>query len=343
MNLRKVVKRWYKYGKKRGTGYRKALRFAWGQGTFKFRNADIAIFHQFKPPPGGGGHQFLRALWGEFERRGLRVENNIIAHTTRVCLLNSYNFDWNRLRRWPREHCRMLHRVDGPLTVYRGLDDGSDSQIQQINAEFADATIFQSQYSLQKYRELGLHFKASSVIRNAVNPQIFHPQGRIAFDRRRKIRLISNSWSDNSNKGAATYKWLEEHLNWERFEYTFVGRSPLRFDHIRMIPPVVTEQIATLLRQHDIYITASRHESCSNSLLEALACRLPVLYIESGSNPEIVGDAGYSFSLQEEIPELLNTLIDEYEEHQAQISIPSLSEVAQQYLAIMGFKKENHV
>jgi len=235
----------------------------------------------------------------------------------------------------------MIHRVDGPLTVYRGLDDGSDSQIQQINEEFAGVTIFQSQYSLQKYRELGLHFKAPSVIRNAVDPQIFHPQGHIAFDRRRKIRLISTSWSDNPNKGAVTYKWLEEHLNWERFEYTFVGRSPIRFKHIRMIPPVVTGQIAALLRQHDIYITASRHESCSNSLIEALSCGLPVMYIESGSNPEIVGEAGLGFSSQEEIPELLKRLVDDYEEYQVKISVPTLFEVANRYLAIMGLGEAN--
>jgi glycosyltransferase involved in cell wall biosynthesis len=342
MNFRSVVKRWYKYGKKRGRLYREALRFAWGKGTFRFRRADLAIFHEFSPPPGGGGNQFLRALWSEFERRGLRVENNLVTHTTCVCLLNSFNFDVDRLRQWPYGHCRIVHRVDGPIGVYRGCDDGTDSHIHHINEEFADITIFQSQYSLQKHRELGLTFKSPYVIMNAVDPRIFYSYRRIEFDRRRKIRLISSSWSDNPNKGAAVYKWLEEHLDWDRFEYTFVGRSQIRFDRIRVMPPITIEQLANLLRQHDIYITASLHESCSNSVLEALSCGLPIVYVESGSNPEIVGEAGLGFSSQEEIPELLNRLIDEYEEHQAKIAVSKLAEVADQYLAVMGLTRKQN-
>jgi len=322
--------------KKRSEPYRDFLSIVWGKSTFRFRQTDIAIFHEFCPPPGGGGHQFLRALWDEFERKGLKVENNTISHTTRACIFNSFNFNFNRLRHWRLINCRMVHRVDGPIGVYRRWDDGTDSRIQQINEEFADATIFQSQYSLQKHRELGLQFKSPHVVLNAVDPEIFHPSGRIAFDRRRKIRLLSSSWSDNPNKGSAIYKWLEKHLDWERFEYTFVGRSQIQFERIRMIPPVTTERVANLLRQHDIYITASLHESCSNSVLEALSCGLPVGYVKSGSNPEIVGEAGLGFSSQEEIPELLNQLIEEYEDRQAKISIPTLSEVAERYLAVMG-------
>jgi len=282
----------------------------------------------------------MRALWNEFERRGLRVENNTFSHTTRACLCNSFNFDFGHLRQWDHVDCRMVHRVDGPIRVYRGWDDGTDARIQQINEEFADATIFQSQYSLQKHRELGLTFKWPCVIRNAVDQQIFHSHGRIAFDQKRKIRLISFSWSKNPNKGAAIYKWLEEHLNWERFEYTFAGRSQIRFERIRMVPPVTTAQLADLLRQHDIYITASQHEACSNSVLEALACGVPVIYIESGSNPELVAEAGFGFSSQEEIPELLDQLVNEYEERQAKISIPTLPEVTERYLAVMGFLDE---
>ncbi len=336
MNLRRAYKRCYKYVKKRRRGYRQVLRFAWGKGTFYFRKADITIFHDFKPPPTGGGSQFLKALWGEFERRGLRVENNIFSHTTRACLFNSFNFDFDRLRKWRHVGFRMVHRVDGPIRVYREWDDGTDSHIQQLNEELADVTIFQSQYSLRKSTEIGLQFKAPVVIMNAVDPQTFHAHGRIVFDRKRKIRLISSSWSDNPNKGAATYKWLEEHLNWERFEYTFVGRSPIRFQRIRMIPPVPPEQVANFLRQHDIYITASQHEACSNSVLEALSCGLPVICVESGSNLEIVGEAGLGFFTQEEIPELLERLVNNYEEYQARISLPTLSEVADQYLAVMG-------
>ena len=88
--------------------------------------ADLALFHEFAPPPTGGGHQFLRALVAELERRGLVVELNRISRGTPVCLFNSFNFDFRRLRRFARADCRMVHRVDGPIGVYRGWDDGTD-------------------------------------------------------------------------------------------------------------------------------------------------------------------------------------------------------------------------
>jgi glycosyltransferase involved in cell wall biosynthesis len=171
---------------------------------------------------------------------------------------------------------------------------------------------------------------------NTVDPNIFHHQGRIEFSRQRKIRLITTSWSDNPNKGGEIYKWLDDHLDWNHFDFTFVGRSSIQFERIQMIAPVPSTQVAELLRQHDIFITASQHEACSNSLIEALASHLPALYINSGSNPEIVGEAGLSFSNKEELPDLLNQLVDEYETRQAQITVPKLAEVASRYLAAMG-------
>jgi glycosyltransferase involved in cell wall biosynthesis len=230
----------------------------------------------------------------------------------------------------------MIHRVDGPITLYRGYEDNSDRRIQKINSQIADVTIFQSHYSLRAHGTLGLEFKAPIIITNAVDPQIFYPPVSRSPLTGRKVRLISTSWSPNPNKGMPTYKWLEAHLNWDRFEYTFVGTSPIRFNRIRMIPPVPSKELADLLRQHDIYITASQHDPCSNALLEALSCGLPAIYRDSGGHPEIVGKAGFAFTSDENIPDLLTQLVDEYEGRQASITIPTLPEVAERYLVAMN-------
>lgn len=298
--------------------------------------ADISFFHEFHSPPYGGGNQFLLALRREFRERLFRVENNTISRTTRACLFNSFNFDFERLRKLRRTGCRMVHRVDGPVGVYRGMDDGTDQRISQINQELADATVFQSNYSLNKHIEMGLCFKLPTVIMNTVDPSIFHPHGRTPFSRQQKIRLISTTWSDNPHKGTGTYQWLDEHLNWKRFEYTFVGRSSIQFRNIRHIQAIPSERLAALLRQHDIFITASRNDPCSNALTEALACGLPAIFLNSGGHPEIVGEAGLSFSSGEEIPSLLDQLVKEYGERQKRISLPTLAEVADRYLSLMG-------
>ncbi len=300
------------------------------------KQADISFFHEFVPPPTGGGHQFMRALWGELESRGLRLENNSISRTTRACLYNSFNFDFEQLKQARKVSCKMIHRVDGPIQTYRGWDNGTDNRIWQINQELADTTIFQSQYSLNKHLELGLEFKVPHVIMNAADPHIFHSHGRKQLESDRKIRLISSSWSDNPNKGFSVYEWLDKHLDWQKFDYTFVGRSPVQFHRIRLVPPVNSEQLAALLHQQDIYISASQNDPCSNSLIEALSCGLPALYLQSGGHPEIVGEAGFGFSDREEIPTLLDRLVNDYEERQAKISLPTLEEVGDRYLQAMG-------
>lgn len=298
-------------------------------------SADLSIFHEFEPPPTGGGHQFLRAFWRCAETHGLRVENNQISHTTRACLFNSFNFDERRLWLTRRNSVLYVHRVDGPVDVYRGRNDGVDRGIQAINKKFASKTIFQSKYSLEKHLNLGMQFRNPVVIMNAADPEIFHSHGRSDFFRDRKTRLIASSWSDNLNKGASVYQWLDEHLDWERFEMTFVGRSPVAFKNIRMMEPVASDRMAELFRQHDVYLTASRNDPCSNSLIEALTCGLPAIFLQSGGHPEIVKQAGMSFEAAEQIPELLNKLVVGYEKYQSLISVPSIQEVSREYLKVL--------
>jgi glycosyltransferase involved in cell wall biosynthesis len=301
----------------------------------QFTSADLSIFHEFEPPPTGGGHQFLRAFWKQAEARGLRVENNTLSRSTRACLLNSFNFNEKRLMRMKRDSILYVHRVDGPIDVYRGRDDGVDKGIYAVNQKIADKTIFQSRYSLEKHLELGMEFRNPVVIMNAADPEIFHPRGRIEFSRNRKTRLIASSWSDNAHKGAAVYQWLDEHLDWERFEMTFVGRSPVIFKNIRMIPPVDSFRMAELFREHDIYVTGSRNDPCSNSLIEALACGLPAIYLQSGGHPEIVKQAGAGFEAAEDIPGLLEQVTSQYEAYQSRISVPSIVEVSEEYLKVL--------
>jgi glycosyltransferase involved in cell wall biosynthesis len=299
------------------------------------RRADISLFHIFEPPPNGGGHQFLRALMREFAVRGWRVENNTISGATRVCLFNSFNFDADRLRRLARAGCRMVHRVDGPLAAYRGFDDGTDRRIWEFNREFAHATILQSEYSRRQHEAMGLAYSDAVTILNAADPALFAPAPREPLAGRR-ARLVSTSWSDNRNKGADVYAWLDEHLDWSRYEYTFIGRLPLAPRHIRVEPPSDSRRVAALLRRADIFITASRNDPCSNSLIEALTCGLPAIYLNSGGHPEIVGTGGLAFNRAEEIPDLLDRMMSDYSAFASRVRAPRIADVADAYLRVMG-------
>ena len=298
--------------------------------------ADIALFHEFAPAPTGGGHQFLRALVSELEGRGLSVELNRISRATPVCMFNSFNFDFRRLRRFARPGCRMVHRVDGPIGVYRGFDDGTDARIAEVNAELADATVVQSRFSLDAHRRLGLELRGPVVVHNTVDPAIFHPPLRHEPLAGRKVRLIATSWSDNPNKGGEVFAWLDRNLDWNRFELTLLGRYPGSFERARVLGPTASEAVADELRRHDVYIAASRNDPCSNALLEALACGLPAAYLASGGHPELVAEAGVPFVTPEELPEVLERLTGELDARRAAIRVTPLSHVADRYLEVLA-------
>jgi glycosyltransferase involved in cell wall biosynthesis len=298
--------------------------------------ADLALFHDFAPPPGGGGHQFLRALVRELRSRGLVVEQGRISSGTPVCLFNSFNFDFARLRRFAgRRHARLVHRVDGPVGVYRGFDDGTDRRILEINHALADATIFQSRFSLERHAELGLELRRPAVVPNTVDPEIFHPPAAREPLAGRRLRVVATSWSANPRKGADTLQWLDRHLDPDRVEVTFAGRTQLRFERIRTVAPLPSAELAELLRTQDVYIAASRDDPCSNALLEALACGLPAAFLRSGGHPELVGDGGVGFDDDEELVGVLDRLARELEERRAAIRVPALPDVADRYLEVL--------
>jgi glycosyltransferase involved in cell wall biosynthesis len=298
--------------------------------------ADVAVFHEFAPPPYGGGNQFLLALVRELRGRGLSVEVNRLSGETPACLYNSFNFDFRRLERFARAGVRMVHRVDGPIGVYRGFDDGTDSRIARINHELADATVVQSLYSLEKHRELGIELRDPVVIPNTVDPEIFHPPPSREPVAGRRLRVIATSWSDNPRKGADTFEWLDANLDADSYELTFVGRTQANLQRIPVVGPVPSREVAELLRANDVYLAASRDDPCSNALLEALACGLPAAFLRSGGHPELVGGAGIGFDSPEELPDVLARLAGELEERRARIVVPALAEIADRYLRVLA-------
>jgi glycosyltransferase involved in cell wall biosynthesis len=304
----------------------------------RVRPADLALFHDFAPPPAGGGHQTLRAVVGELERRGVRVGNNTVSPLTRAVLFNSFNFDFDRLELLARrpKSARRVHRVGAVTSLYRGFDDGTDARVGDVNRRLADETIAISHATIAMYRDIGIEFVNPRVIYNGCDSRIFNPNGREPFSRDRRTRLICTSWSDNTRKGGPTYRWLEEHLDWDRYEFTFVGNAATPFRRIRHLPPLPSFELADVLRSHDVFVTATEHDAYSNALVEALSCGLPAVYLDSGGSAEAVKDAGFGFRDREEIPALLDRLVDEYEERQARISLPSLEEIADAYLDLVG-------
>ncbi len=296
----------------------------------------VGLWHTFFKPPYGGGNQFMMALRKGLSAKDVDVRENELREGIDAYVLNSIHFDVDRFLDFSSKHrLNVVHRIDGPIHLIRGYDREKDELCFNLNTRFASATVLQSAWTYQRIVDMGYQPINPIIVHNAVDQDTFHPRGRVPFDPDRKIRLISTSWSNNPRKGGPVYKWIEDHLDWNRFEYTFVGNASEQFSRIRHIPPVSSEELAELLRGHDIYITASRNDPCSNALIEALACGLPALYFDDGGHPELVGQGGLPFKEESEIFPQLEKLVDNYETFQRLIVVNRLEDVAEKYLALI--------
>jgi glycosyltransferase involved in cell wall biosynthesis len=296
----------------------------------------VSLWHTFFEPPYGGGNQFMLALQKGLLAKGVDVRHNELNEDIDAHVLNSIHFDVDQFLEFSRFHrVNVIHRIDGPIQLIRGYDREKDELCYMLNERFASATVLQSAWTYRRIVELGYRPVSPTIVHNAVDPDIFHSRDRAHFDPRGKIRLISTSWSNNPRKGGPTYKWIEENLDWDRFEYTFVGNASENFSRIQRIDPVPSEELGDLLRQHHIYITASRNDPCSNALIEALACGLPALYFNDGGHPELVGMGGVPFTHDEDILPGLERLAQDYELFQSLIAVPKLEDVATKYHALI--------
>ncbi len=289
------------------------------------------LFHIAFPTtdaPTGGGNQFLRALGRELGRRGQIAADGARAD---VVLFNSYQEvpAAVTLRR-ANPDAVFVHRVDGPMRLYNRPDDPRDGLAMEANALIADATVFQTRWCREANRELGWAASGpEAVIGNAADPNVF--RRRAARLPAGRVRVIATSWSSNPNKGFDAYSWLDSNLDFARFEMTFVGNSPVGFASIRSLAPMDSPGLAAELGAHDVFLTASRKDPCSNSLIEALTIGLPAVARADGGHPELMGGGGLLFADHAEIPGLLECVAREYETFHAGISVPSIGTIADDY------------
>ena len=300
----------------------------------------LHFLFDFKEGPWGGGNQFLKALRNYFREKGIYSEN---AEEAEAILINGHQYGKNNLyflKLWKLLRSRpdivVLHRVDGPISIVRGNGSGIDKLIYFVKAMIAHGTIFQSRWSRNQNLLLGMQEnKISTIITNAPDPNIFCSKEKQSAGA--KTRIISTSWSPNPRKGFNIYKYLDRHLNWDRYEMTFIGNSPGTFSRIKHIPPVKSSELASLLHQHDIFLTASQNDPCSNSLIEALHCGLPSIALNSGGHPEIIKNAGELFEDEKDVLNAIDKVAADIEGYRRKIDPQNIADIGNAYY---NFAKE---
>lgn len=72
-------------------------------------------------------------------------------------------------------------------------------------------------------------------------------------------------------------------------------------DHYRMneqvsiLGEVNQNSIVGIMQKHHIFLTTKIYDPCSNTIIEAMSCGLPIVFHNSGGNYELVENAGWAF------------------------------------------------
>lgn len=289
----------------------------------------VNIIWNIKEGPFGGGNQFLKRLKEQFVLMGLYSE----PERADIFLFNSHH-ETDRVKEFKKIYSnkRFVHRIDGPMRLYNNENDTRDDVVIEMNS-LADAIVFQSSWSMEhnckKYPPIfdKIREVPYAVIHNACDVSVKKKQSS------GKRKLIAVSMSDNFNKGYEIYKYLDENLDFDKYDFTFVGRSPLVFKNIVDLGVRNPDEVIDILSRHDIFITASKNDPCSNALIEALSVGLPSLVLSSGGHIEIVKAGGWQFEGKEDVLDALETLNSSYGVFEKNIDVKSMSEVAKNYLS----------
>ena len=256
----------------------------------------------------GGGFKFLEFLKYQLKKRKL-LTNSIFK--AKVILINSHhNFIKVVFCKFLFPKKIFIHRVDGPISLYMEKPDVRDYFVNMINKYVSDATIYQSTWSFKKNLELNYNInKIRKVIHNSADGRFFFNKNL----KKKKNSIIISSFSSNNNKGFKYYHYLDQNLNFNKYSVTFVGNTIFNFKNIQIINNQSSKNLGNLLNKHSVYLTASKNDPCSNSLLEALQCKLPALVLNSGGHPELLKERGYIFNNKKEMLTKIDFLFNNYQ------------------------------
>ena len=218
------------------------------------------------------------------------------------------------LRKAHRGGIRIVQRLDGINWIHRIHWAGlrytvraiyGNRNLSFIRSRLADHVIYQSQFIKHWWEDWYRPARVpSSVILNAVDLQQYTPHG--LHERpsgHYRLLVVEGSLAGGLNYGLYNAVSLAENLSKKfKIELMIVGRVDGRTRNtlknqtafrIQFKDTVAREHIPWLMRSAHLLFSAEVNPPCPNSVIEALACGLPVIGFDTGSLSELVqGDTG---------------------------------------------------
>ncbi len=260
--------------------------------------------------PGLGGPasfqaRFIRVLTD----RGYRVTHEILDPVNFAILVVGGTKYIHQLRQAKKAGIRVIQRLNGMNWVHRKRNTGIrhflraevNNYILKTIRQSSDGIIYQSDFSRDWWNRVHGEAKVdSTVVHNGVDLQEFSPEGTSTKPEDKfRVLLVEGNLGGGYEQGLSTAVEMVKLLN-RRLEKTIelmvVGRVSAELKafvedqdvSIEWKGVVPRELIPEIDRSAHVLFSADINAACPNSVIEAMACGLPVVGYDTGSLRELV-------------------------------------------------------
>ena len=263
----------------------------------------------------GGMVSFFHKFSAGARARGVEISNALTDEPYSAILVVGGTRElwplWRAKQRTPMGHkgMRVVQRLDGmnwihrirPISVKHTFRAETGNWLLAFIRRFlAERIVYQSEFSQGWWqRQFGALPKPAAVIHNGVDLGIYAPGAKATDDPPYRLLVVEGSlgggYEDGLGnavrlaEGLATRGWpLEVLVAGEvsaalKAEWAAKSAVPLKWAGL-----VKREAVPELMRSAHLLFSADVHPACPNSVIEALACGLPVVSFETGSLSELV-------------------------------------------------------
>jgi glycosyltransferase involved in cell wall biosynthesis len=259
----------------------------------------------------GGVQSFQLKLVSALQARGIKACFDPMDASCDAILVTGGTRRFGALRAAKRRGVRIVQRLNGINWIHRRVRTGirhslraeyGNFLLRTIRARLADHIIYQSDFARRWYEDwYGKTSAPCSVVHNGVDLQTYTPEGpgeRPADHIR--LLVVEGSMGGGYEMGldwavqlagqvAERQPWPVELVMAGKVspeqQSAWQGRSRVPITWAGIAP---RERIPELERSAHLLFSADVHPACPNSVIEALACGLPVVAFDTGSLAELV-------------------------------------------------------